>query len=908
MKLRHFILAILFLGTLAACSGSDDDNDAEISELQTQIADLQDQLQNTSDLSEGEISALEQEIDDLQGTITELTAPEPQLGTLATTGANVLAKNNVENIWKYALFPDMQGRDDDDYSIELTHTNPDGTVVTNEALTRSGSFYVGVDVNQDGIWDGSSHQIDVSDPLNPVFVLDENGFAIPVDSADRKDSVGDWKTLPYPHAEPIIDKIIEEDVDLVFFLGDITEHRAEHEYVQFRDYIMKPLQDAGIGIVPIRGNHEIVNGRNWLAWFSADYELAKTSVNNVDNDIDVYEEGAAYDQGYALYHHYVGSILDDRIASGAITPFSEEFPDLVFHYTYENTLFIALDPYFGDLVSTRYRATWIETYDWIKTVIEQNAEIVDHIVVINHEAFSTRRRPQMYEEEAYNEYLNLLDEEYFQAITTGEEDPDRPEALDLLAYDIGQLGFITQQAESQPNLVQDLFGLFAKYNVHYLAGHDHQYKRSAIHAIPGDKNSPFFTEIVSGNASWKAYENNFGTNALYESAIAQQNFYDIPDSGAGKDHSSTISFVIAEVNNRQVTYTNHYARVNGDIGFDDGFASKNQLRYDYDNNQWNFYEEVDGTTVNTPIAIDWKVGDAASYTADAVKRIVGPAENYFTTTTTPEDQGYLGTEFTIIDGNNMTYNSSSAALRLDQDGEPTLQNMSELLALSWFADNDDTTLSDIIFIHGNQNQDGTYFNYEGFQQRTTVTDSTLGVINRYGTRNDPATTVAGDREVSLSPSTVFQNRNSELVNNPTMVTRDGELVKGTDYPAEHAIDYGPMDNLYTGDNIIGENGNDFADAMAVAMTIPEGVNIEDVTLGRWDQASDSWLPAFNPVCFANTGYSDHYNVQYRLDEQEPEGGFGIDGCEQQYWGYIESSNAIWGFIHTDGYFAIIAKP
>ncbi len=927
MKLHHIALSTLVASTLVACGG-DDDNDSEVRELQDQVAALQDQLQddtqvtelqnqiaalqaelqNTSTLSAEEITALEEEIASLQDTISEMTGPSVALGSLATTGANVLAKDNTDNLWKYALFPDMQGRDDDDYSIELTHTNPDGTVVNNEALTRSGSFYVGVDVNQDGIWDGSSHQIDVTDPLNPTFVLDENGFAIPVNSADRKDSVGDWKTLPYPHAEAVIDKIIEEDVDVVFFLGDITEHRAEHEYVQFRDYIMKPLQDAGIGIVPIRGNHEIVNGRNWLAWFSADYELAKTSVNNVDNGVDVYEEGAAYDQGYALYHHYVGSVLDDRIESGEITPYSEEFPDLVFHYTHGNTLFIALDPYFGDLVSTNYRATWIETYDWIQQVIEENAETVDHIVVINHEGFSTRRRPQMYEEEAYNAYLNLLDEEYFQEATTAESDDERPEALDLLAYDVGQLGYITQQAESQPNLVEDLFGLFAHYNVHYLVGHDHQYKRSAIHSIPGDKRSPFFTEIISGNASWKAYENNFGTNALYESAIAQQNFVDIPDSGAGKDHSSTISFVIAEVNNRQVTYTNHYARLNGDIGFDDGFASKNQLRYDYDNNQWNFFEEVNGTTVNNPITITWKIGDVASYTSDAVKRIVGPTENYFTTTTTPDGQGYIGTEFTIIDGNNMTYNSSSAALRLDEEGGATLQNMSELLALSWFTDNDDTTLSDIIFINGNQNQDGTFFDYDGFQQRTTVTDSSLGIINRYGSRNDPATTIDGDREVSISPSTVFHNRNGELVNNPTMVTRDGELVKGTDYAAEHALDYGPMDDLYTGDNIIGENGRDFADAMAVAITVPEGTNLDEITLGRWDEVTESWVPAFNELCFANTGYSDHYNVQYRLDEQEPEGGFGIDGCEQQYWGYIESSNAIWGFIHTDGYFAVIANP
>ena len=154
-----------------------------------------------------------------------------------------MARETPDDVWRFAVFPDMQGRDDD-YSFELRYTQPDGTEVTNEALTRPGSYYIGIDVNRDGIWDGSAYRIDVSDPFHPTFVLDENGFAIPVDPTERRDSVADWKVPPLPYAEPVVDKIIEEDVDMVLFIGDFTEHRAEHEYVIWREQIAQRLRTS----------------------------------------------------------------------------------------------------------------------------------------------------------------------------------------------------------------------------------------------------------------------------------------------------------------------------------------------------------------------------------------------------------------------------------------------------------------------------------------------------------------------------------------------------------------------------------------------------------------------------------------------------------------------------------------
>ncbi len=404
--------------------------------------------------------------------------------TEKTMGPNVMVQNNNEKAWKFAVFPDMQGRDDDDYSVELRYVQPDGTEITNEALTKAGKYYVGIDVNQDGIWDGSKYLIDVSDSLNPKFVLDAKGYGIPVDSKNRKDVVGDWKVPPFAYAEPIVDKMIEDKVDMVLFIGDFTEHRSEHEYVVWRNRIAQRFIDAGIDIYPIRGNHEIVNGRNWLAWFASEYETQKTSVNNVDNSIDVYSKDDSYDQGYKLYHQYTGSLLDDKIASGEIKSFSEDYKDLVYYFTHKNTLFVALDPYFAELVSTKYRGTWMLLYKWLKDVFENEGDAVDHIVVFSHEAFITKHRPQMYESEDYKMYLESMEKlAFLESFESGKEDEERNEQFDLMAYDMGQLGFVLQQQKSEPKFSEKLFGLFAEYGVHYIAGHDHQYSRSLIHSV-----------------------------------------------------------------------------------------------------------------------------------------------------------------------------------------------------------------------------------------------------------------------------------------------------------------------------------------------------------------------------------------------------------------------------------------
>ena len=154
------------------------------------------------------------------------------------------------------------------------------------------------------------------------------------------------------------------------------------------------------------------------------------------------------------------------------------------------------------------------------------------------------------------------------------------------------------------------------------------------------------------------------------------------------------------------------------------------------------------------------------------------------------------------------------------------------------------------------------------------------------------------------------NQNGAEVNNPTHVTRDGLYNKGTDLEASlnpDLVDGNPSSNDSNWDGRYLDDGLDFADAMTLVFVAPEGNELTDLTVGRYDEATATWVQAFPDECYTETDYSDHYSVYYRLKDQHPEGGYNIDNCHQRYWGYVKNSNSIWGFVHTDGKFAVIKK-
>lgn len=932
---KEWLLPLAAAIALVGCNVADD-----VSDLEDQLNDLQSSLDDT----QAELDDTQAELDDANDQIDELNQDDPAdpiLGEFATTGANLLAENS-DNVWRFAVFPDSQGRDDDNMKAYVC-TDIDGNAVTDPAYpTDSGTEakevceYIGVDFNKDGYYDagtesqndsvklgdwdedGISYLVNVQDPFQPYIETNSDGSPVIVAMQDRKDYGPDWKILPVPLVEAVTDKFIELDVDMVLAIGDYTEYRAESDYVQVMDKIVTPLTDAGINFFPVRGNHEIVNGRNWPKWFNNVDEWERQSVSNVPNAINPYEgyEQVDYDQGVQLYRSYVGGLTQEHLGNGTVVGFPGA-EDLNYYFTHNNTLFIGLDVYFGELYSSAFRGTWIELYDWIEDAIHANAANVDHIVVFTHESLATKKRPQTFdaaEQEAiavvYAEAQTDADEAeaaYLAAVEDGADDDvltslqeawedavaivEELEAGTVDGSDIGQLGHLLIQDESDPGLANKLLTLFADYQVTFVAGHDHQYSRSLIHPGSEYKDSAYgFTHMIVGNASWKAYGNNYGFNDEYETGLYIDNF--VRDSRADRDDlyntdgtqilshtddlGAAISFVLVEINGRQITTTSYYAshdltEVDLNLG----------AYYDFDGNQWcqfngDFMVADSTETTESCSAVDWVKVDENSRTTDAVKTVVEPLEQYLAYAKTPEGQGYLGSEASIIDGYNVTYDTSYA------DALARTESLRELLTMSWFVDENAATLSDVLMISGVQTQEGTSYQDDGYLLAT-------------------------------SASEVYANREGLNVLNSTHVTRDGVMNKGTDIDASLSGDTSTFDYVdgesYSESwvNRYNDDGLDFADAMTLSFVAPEGVDIETLTVGRYNEDTGEWVPAFSAECFVETGYSEHYSVYYRMNEQEPEGGYGIDNCQQRYWGYMKEANVIWGFIHTDGKFAVIER-
>ena len=787
--------------------------------------------------------------------------------TLSTIGANKLAENNSDNVWRFAVIPDTQGAYDDDYTQTITHTYDSTTL----------SVKIGYDVNNDDIFDGQGWKIDVSDPYNPFFA-DDNGnplndgdVPVAIASNERSDNPYDFKHLPSLMIDPIISKIKDEGVSVVLAVGDMTDLRTENEYVEWMDKVATPLTEAGMTVLPVRGNHEIVDGNDWLSWFTTEVDTTDpSSVNNMDNGIDAYTDADSeeYDQGYNLYQQYPGTLLTKGLANGDIVGY-EGIEDLMYYTIQNNTLFIAIDFYASDLVSVSYEGTWLFIYSWLKDVLEENSNKVDHIVMFGHEALSTKKRPSVYNYDEYFDYISSLND----------ANNDESTEPGILGLDTGQLGYLALQDESSPGLMDNVLNLLSEYKVNYIAGHDHQYSRSMIHPDISDT-SVGFTQIVAGNASWKAYNNRYGINDKYETGLAQDNFVQVGDyEGTNSQYtkqltsyekSNKISFVIVEVNGRQITFKNYYAPVN----FSE--ADLNMGTYwDESQNSWVQYDidATTGETIEEIINIEWNLGDTASYTSDALQRIVSPYESYWTTTSTPDEDGYIGTEAAILDGYNLTYNSVEV-LKTDTAGNkqtgvdvnyedelgtgkgeytsfadtyniPRREDaMNELLSLSWFTDNDETTVSDILFINGNLNQDGSYKNTNGFVQAS-------------------------------SPSELYYDKDAVETDNPTIVIRDGVI-----------------------------SDDDQADAITLAITAPDNVELSSLTIGRYDEENKVWEEFLDDACFTATAYSDDFSVMYKSGA----GGTPSDvssSCGTYIWGYNYNNNTVWGFTHKDGRFALI---
>lgn len=129
-------------------------------------------------------------------------------------------------------------------------------------------------------------------------------------------------------------------------------------------------------------------------------------------------------------------------------------------------------------------------FPWIKAAIQTHRDAVDHILVSSHDGLIGAKYGQVREQ-----------------IVEGQK---------------GENSLIDQY--------DDIRKVFIDNDVIWLQGHEHQYQRSAVRGAftainkswtpeAGNYRAPYFTQIMSGNASYKGYEFRYGESELVQRVV-----------------------------------------------------------------------------------------------------------------------------------------------------------------------------------------------------------------------------------------------------------------------------------------------------------------------------------------------------------------------------------------------------
>lgn len=459
----------------------------------------------------------------------------------------------------------------------------------------------------------------------------------------------------------VLEKFEEEGVDIVIPVGDLTDNGTTGEFETWTS-IAREFRDRGMEFFPLMGNHE----DSW-AW----------SVEWVDFMKDYIPEDA---------YHLVGA----------------EYLD--YYVIRENVLFILLKYYHLPIA-----------FPWIKQVVLDNRDKVDHIVIASHDGLIGAK---------YGETREMIVE--------GPEGEDR---------------LFSQWDEIR--------GFFSKHDVLWVQGHEHLYQRSVIRGplgygheswtpADGPYRMQMYTQIMAGNASYKGYEFRYGERELVQNVI-QMKMGTLSNGSTHFDANATILTFDNERVDLEAYYTEHTVR-----------------------------SDVDGPKeLSDP---DWKLFDKFSRTTRRCERVVFPSSIPASTRPvmqfhpyywTNECVGADGSIAAILDGVNETFNRVESTTRtlsftpgfsrarsqtdlmrlafqflfqLHQPWTPNLNgdnrfvpganefqvfvpettiDLKEHLTLSWLPKTEET-LSEIMIVSGTQQQTGTYSSAYGAEKDIEV--------------------------------------------------------------------------------------------------------------------------------------------------------------------------------------------
>jgi hypothetical protein len=337
-----------------------------------------------------------------------------------------------------------------------------------------------------------------------LMAADQNGRSAeqynPVKVGLLPDTQGSGAMVSVYPMDAVLQKFQDLGVDIVIPVGDLTNQGTTLEFEQWTQTAEK-YRDAGMEFLPLMGNHE----RSYAY-----------TVEWVENMKEYIPEDAVHMQDAQYLNYYV---------------------------VRENVLIIVLKYYHLPIA-----------FQWIKGVVEEHRDHVDHIIIGSHDG--------------------LIGAKYGQ---TREMIVEGTKGNDLLM-----------------DQWDEIRSFFSRHDVIWVQGHEHMYQRSVIEApihlntgswmlTDGNYRLPQYTQIVSGNASYKGYEFRYGEREKVQ-AVIQHKMNTMENGSEALDaNASVLSF-----DNSRVDYDSWFTShtvTNNDEG-----------RKELENPEWTLMDTFSRTT------------------------------------------------------------------------------------------------------------------------------------------------------------------------------------------------------------------------------------------------------------------------------------------------------------------------
>lgn len=525
-----------------------------------------------------------------------------------------------------------------------------GANIGTQALDAPGQENTGTAPGQQGDA-GSPGETDLTvskSPNNGNSRHDSFTIGLLPDTQGGSDAQGQAHVSLHP-MEEVLKHQSAAGADMVIALGDLTDKGSTIEFAEWRS-LADSYAEQGIEFMPVMGNHET--------------SYAYT-VEWVENMRDFIPEDAMHMPGYEWVNYYV---------------------------IRENVLIVGLAYYNLPIA-----------FEWIKQVVYEHEDLVDHIVVASHDGLIGAKYGQTREQ-----------------IVDGTKD-------DHWVYQV------------QPQIRE----FFADYDVIYVQGHEHQYQRSLISAKTalttypssstpngGNYRMDVYTQIMAGNASYKGYEFRYGERDLVQMIVSQKN----ATMSKGSTHFDVNSSLL-RFDGQRVDYASYFAghTANSNAPEEDFEADWKLLdRFSRTTDRCETVVYPDSIPPDTrPVMVlqpEYLTNECIGPDGSEARLVGGINRTFNRTDTRTRDMGYtpgMSRAESLTDLVRLAYqwifqyhenwnpnlNGNNRVIPDDEADEmiipETTIDLKEHVTLSWLPGNGDTE-SEILIISGTQNQTGMY--------------------------------------------------------------------------------------------------------------------------------------------------------------------------------------------------------